>query len=471
MDDYDGTKEKEIDILAMFFYILNNWRKIVLVALVFALLLGGYRVSYGFKTLKDFRQDNNRNKVYQSELTTYNMAKKNIEKELKNLKGKIDSQKKYNNSSILMQINPLDEKVASAFMYISTDYKINTKSISQGNDSTDMIVNAYTSYAQYGDLYNYILENLSEDVEVKYLKEIISITSDYDANMVYIKVINNDSKLCKTVFNLILEYIHKEYDNICTEIGNHTIKVLDQSYESVLDFDLIATQQKNMQILSEYEKDKNDKTVELNALVSPEKVVISVKTIIKSIFKYVILGFAAGSLFSITIITIGYVTSNKLYRIEDIIYVHKLRVLGIYNNNLDKRPLFYFIDQLLKKLENKSYVKLEKEEELNIISSSIEAIIEIENINKGKIVITGTLENEKINDVYNRFSEKLKNLTYEFILSTNINNNADTIAQIRSCAAVILVEEIGKSNNNEIQRQLSSIYNLKKEIIGVVLVQ
>ena len=54
----------------------------------------------------------------------------------------------------------------------------------QDIDLSNRILRSYITYMVNGDMYQYILEHLSEPVELRYLKEVLTIAPDYDNRMV-----------------------------------------------------------------------------------------------------------------------------------------------------------------------------------------------------------------------------------------------------------------------------------------------
>ena len=113
--------EQEIDLKDLMFAVLRKWRPIVLLAIVFALLLGGFKIFKGLNQLKDEEYVKQNQEEYKASLDQYNATKKRLEKELANIEENIESQQKYKDESILLNINPYDEYMESATFYISTD--------------------------------------------------------------------------------------------------------------------------------------------------------------------------------------------------------------------------------------------------------------------------------------------------------------------------------------------------------------
>ena len=106
-----------------------------------------------------------------------------------------------------MKINPYREYNASLQLYVATDYQIVPELTYQDIDLSNRILRSYITYMVNGDMYQYILEHLSEPVELRYLKEVLTIAPDYDNRMVTLNVREVDAQGCEEILALALEGI------------------------------------------------------------------------------------------------------------------------------------------------------------------------------------------------------------------------------------------------------------------------
>lgn len=152
MDSYQNY-EQEIDLKDLMFSVLRRWRPIILIAIIFALLLGGLKVFKGLGQIKDAEFMAEKEQEYQDSLDQYEISKARLSKEIENIKNSLESQNEYMEKSILMNINPYDEYAASASFYVSTDYQIMPGMVYQNPDTAASIMAAYMSMIQDGEMY------------------------------------------------------------------------------------------------------------------------------------------------------------------------------------------------------------------------------------------------------------------------------------------------------------------------------
>ena len=137
--DQNNTYEQEIDLKDLMFAVLHKWKGILLVAIAFAILLGGV------KAVMTYRDQNNEENIleaeenYEEELHAYETSKETLERELGNLQTDIENQQNYMEKSVLMNMSPYDIYEARADIFIKTDYEIMPGMVYQNVDYTDTI--------------------------------------------------------------------------------------------------------------------------------------------------------------------------------------------------------------------------------------------------------------------------------------------------------------------------------------------
>jgi len=469
MELHDDYIAREINLKDLLFRLLYKWRKVLVISIIFMILLGGYKYFSGMRSVNDIATIQNQEKVYQTNFKIYESSKEALEKEIENITVSLERQKEYNGKSVLMQMNPFNEYRANKSFFVSTDYKIMPNLIYQDIDITKSVIQSYLSAAQNGDMFKYIIDNLSYDIEPKYLKELVYVNGDNYTNMLNVKVVQSDNEKCKEIFTLVIEYFNHIKYNISKAVGEHTLTGIDESIQITVDLDVDNIQKNNILAITNYEISLTEKQNALKALVVPAKTVISDTIVIKSAIKYAVAGFVLGAFLVSTILLISYIASDKLLNAKNIRTCYNIRVLGIIKKDKKKR-IFEFIDRLIYRLEGNPENQVIENESIKRIAANLKAIFELNNINNGDIVFTGTIKPNDIKSVSDKVNKELKDSSYQLLSDANISYTASTIDQIMRCNAVVIVEEIGSSTYSEITKQLEYIHDLGKKVLGVILV-
>lgn len=470
MEYYGSQNEKQISLRVMIFKILYNWRKIFLLAIIFAIICGCYKYVLEKRTMTNSNTAYEQNlKVYKDEFLRYEASKNSLESEISDIKTHIERQSKYNNSSLIMKINPFNEYVALLAFYIDTNYQINPNLTYQSKDKTNSIARAYYDTLNNGDIFAYLVNKLSYKTEIEYLKEIISIWPDYDTDMLYVQIINKDEKSCEEIMNLIENKILLAKDKIVMSVGEHELIDIQKSIQSIIDISLDTRQRTNIQNLNDYDLGLNEKKLALQQLTIPIKP-IQYNISYKNILRYTVIGAILGIFIEIFITILLLMMNNKIISGKDFRNLYNIKVIGNIQKDYSKH-LFGFVDRFFKKLEGMSSAMKDREEAIGVVCANLKAILQVENLEEGCILFTGSICEEKIEEICKKIDAMFSdNNTYKFQFASNINYSSKAISQLTNCDAIILVEEAETSTYNEIEKELEWIDDLNKKVIGVVIV-
>lgn len=462
----DTSYVGEMGLREVIFRLLYNWRKIIITALIFTVIMSGYKLITGMLNLSNDKLISNYEKEFNNTLAEYEMRKKALTSAVETLKESLESQIEYNNNSIRMQINHFDEQIGTISYYIDTDYKINPKLTYQDTDLSNAVIKSYLALAQQGDMYNYIMDNLSYDIDIKYLKELISTWDDTENHIISVQVVHKDSESCEELLKLIKDYFQLEKANITEKVGNHTLTQLHSSLQSYVDNELSEIQKSNRQAVADFELSLNNAESDLRNLQSP----VYAKTnmnLIKQVIKFAVLGFVLGAFLSVCAIILIIMLSDKIFSIKDFKRCYNLSILGVLQSKQKKR-IFGFIDRWLNQLEGNANL-VDESVSIQSINSKINSYMKTAKIQGGSVVITGTTDYETIELVSKKMIEEMKG-SYKLIAGGNVTYDAKTIELVDDCNAIVIIEKVGKSTFTEITKELENIINLDRKIIGVIIV-
>ena len=85
----NNNYEQEIDLKDLMFAVLRKWRPIIVIAVVFAVLLGALKTVKGIRQLGDEEYVKKNQDTYVMNLDQYNSTKGRLEKEIENLQQNI----------------------------------------------------------------------------------------------------------------------------------------------------------------------------------------------------------------------------------------------------------------------------------------------------------------------------------------------------------------------------------------------
>ena len=452
--------EQEIDLRDLIFAVLRKWRLIVLVAFIFSVFLGGY------KYVKELMNQNNEEYVaelkeqYTTDQTKYEQSKKGYESDIESFNASITNQEEYKEKSILLKVDPYNKGTASVDVFVKmSEIPENSGITVTSVDFADGVVKAYASAIQQGGF----LEDISREMgtELIYLKELITVTTDYDSNMLNISVTYTDKEGAGKILDVILENLKSMHPDIQEHLGQHSLSIMNQNVGVMTDQTLADYQKLKVEDLTATNKKLEDTENALKGLEEPAKpVALSRMSIVKEGVKYGILGCLVGVFLVAFCVCIVYVMNGKVNTDEDLKNRFGLKHLGSFAHITVNRS-FSGIDRWLDRLEGREIIS--DETVVDIISANILGMI-----NKGESVfLAGLVEENGLAGLTEKLQERLSEVNLGF--GTDIVRNAESLQNLQQYDIVILVESRRQTKLREIEEEIEIVRNMKKELLGYIV--
>jgi capsular polysaccharide biosynthesis protein len=452
--------EQEIDLKNLMFAVLRKWRLIVLFAFIFSVLLGGY------KCVKELMNQNNEEYVaelkeqYITDQTKYEQSKKGYESDIESFNASITNQEEYKEKSILLKIDPYNKGTASVDVFVKMSEIPESAGITVTSvDFADGVVKAYASAIQQGGF----LEDISREmgIELIYLKELITVTTDYDSNMLNVSVSYTDKEGAGKILDVILKNLKSMYPDIQEHLGQHNLSVMNQNVGVLTDQTLADYQKLKVEDLAATNKKLEDTEKALKDLEEPAKpIALSRMSIIKEGVKYGILGCFVGAFLIAFCVCVVYVMNGKINTDEDLKNRFGLKHLGGFSQTRVKKT-FSGADVWLDKLEGGEIVS--DESVVDIISANILGMI-----NKGESVfLTGMVEETRLAGLAEKIQQRLSELKLGF--GTDILHSAASLQSLQQYDTVILVETRRQTKLGKIEKEIEIVHNMKKDVLGYIV--
>lgn len=473
----EQTYDHEVSLQRVFYRVLRDWRKCIIIALVAATVIGAG--DYALKRMQLSSSENLESSQmnYNRELTAYEAEGESLQREIENLEEMKTQQEEYNDASILMQINPFREFNASVQLYVATDYQIMPEYTYQNIDSSNRILQSYLIYMENGEMYQYILDHLTKEIELRYLEEIISISADYGTSMMTLHIQGIDEQSCREILGYALEGIYSKREEILTAIGEHELTSLNQSIYETVNLDLDAWQKNNRQYVLELTVNLKEKLDALTAWqLSPAPIKeYELSTIARGSLKKMILGLFIVAVFMTGFIAFQSILSDKVQSAQDLKGRFRIRIIAQIPRVRKKRVLNW-IDRLFAKMGGLAVNESDAEQLVALAAQSINAELAARAKEKTEAG-TGTQKNIKLVFTGSIAEDEIKNLLSgmkwenRFTADSvpNILQNPAAVPAVMDADYVILVEKQEESSYSQIERELEELTVWKREVLGVIV--
>lgn len=473
----EQTYEREISLQRVFYRALRDWRKCFIIALITATFIGVGNFVFKRVLLSSPEKLESAELDYNRELTAYEARGESLLREIDNLEETRKQQEEYNNSSILMQINPFREFNASVQLYVATDYQIIPELTYQPIDLSSRILQSYLIYMQNGEMYQYILDHLTEEIELRYLKEIFSFSADYNTRMVTLHIRGVDEQSCSEILGYALEGIYLKRAEILAAIGEHELNSLNQSIYETVNLDLDAWQKNKQQYvlnLTVNLKEKLDALTAWRLSPMPNKE-YELAAIAKDSLKKMFLGLIIVAVLVAGFIAFQSIFSGRVQAAQDLKERFRLRIIAQIPQQHKKRILNR-IDRAFAKMSGLIVNESDAEQLVALAAESISAEIAArtkEKTEKGtvsqkniKLAFTGSIAEDEIK---NLLSDMKWENGFSAVSVPNILQNPAAVSAVMDADYVILVEKQEESSYSQIERELEELTVWKKEVLGVIV--
>lgn len=463
---YTENYEQEIDLKEMFFNALYQWRIVLMVAVLGAAILGGYKgMCYG-----DYQVEIGQEDDYGEMETQYNQGRQALERTVENLEESIKEQNKYIAEAPIMQINPYNEFVSTADVLV--------EGVGSEKNIIDNLLELYEYALSEGEYIKEIAEKF--DTESRYLKELLKVErsnrlegsvkndrivldikeEDTSGGILHIKVWGTDRQMTEGILSAVLDEVQTLNPIFNVEIGNHRCTVLRTSTGEQVDTGLLSKQQNVRGNVAALQKNLTDFEKILKDLQTPEEEVNEDPSA-KNIIKYVFLGFVGGGFVAVFAVCVKYIMNDKVASDREIVSRYKVKSLGTFSKIPEKRK-FCFVDKWLHRIAGDNKVWSE-----DAIFEMIVTNLDNYAGNKQSLFVTGLASQELLQKVCDRLRSALSGV--EIGSERDMISNASARRSMAACEGIVLVEERGISRYSGIQQELEIAGNVGVEVIGVIV--
>ena len=488
MDNRDV--EKVISLRELFWQIVMAWRFWIISGIIFAVLISGMHYVKGMKTyhaevaqqkaaeeLEELTEE-----VEASSSTDFTKDELQQIQDAKSIKKAMEKSRKYLKNSVLMNIDPYQEKALVMQYYIDSDYSWNINQDIE-SDYTSAVTAAYAEYVKSGAITSKIKKELGLDLDEKYIEELISVDeleAEVKSNSILsVQVVYTDEETLNEMATVVEACIEGQTSVISDTVGSHTLKLLSENVVTQTDSELAAQQSVAQTQLSNYRNQLNaltnvmseeqlaelDITVAADTLEEEEEadtevVVQAPPTKPSYSIKYLILGFLVGVLLVVLWVCAKVIFSSTLQNSEELSDLYGVRLLGC----IRKEEKVSKVDEFLLNLKNRKRKKISREAAENILISNLELACRAENIQK--IFLTGT-EIEHVDKAWiTAFTGKMQNVGIEVVYGENVCYSAVALRDAVEIGTAVLLEQSNQSIYDEISKELKMLKEQNVRILG-----
>lgn len=463
------TQEKvecEINIIEIFWDVLLEWRRIICFGILFAVLISGMRY---FMDIRSYRASLN----IDLEEAKSELKKEELEKieDAKLIKSRIDEYEKYQQKSALMQIDPYEKHVLELQYYVKSDYIINYTKDSE-RDYTSELTSIYCNYISSGELAQKVIDESNLSITQEDFRELLSVSQS--SNTIYITISYADTNKLEAICEVLKDFL-KQKEPELQEIGSHSLKLIEESQNVVVDSALI---EKKNSIFSSIAS-LNSQLDALKAGMSSEQQTILELEIEKMSgeseeeevpsfsIKYLILGAIMGGFLVCLWIVCKVIFTAKLQNPEEIRTLYGMRLFGEVTVSGRKKRFLSAIDDKILALKNRKKKKVTADQQIKVLSANIALSCKQQDINC--IYISGS-EYEKVDKtVLDKLKKELSAQNIKVKEGGSISYDAASLQIGIEIGHILFIEQARQSIYDEIYNEINLVQEQHSDILGFVV--
>lgn len=439
------SRDWEIRFKDLLFSILYQWKKIVVLAVVFALVLGGLQAA---QALASFR-----NSVDEQETDA---ERRMLKERVSSFEQMIENQEKYLAESELMLMDTHDAYEAMVSIYISTDYQIIPELVYQDLDNTGAIVAVYEAVLGSNAVINEVADEVG--MEGTYLKELLTVSSTA-TGMLHITVWHSDMEIANEIITLLVEHMQAAKPRAVEIVDDHSLDVVVKTVGKYAG-DFIGSRQGT----------EADRLLDLNeeliswktklAALGPEQTEAETSgSVITTGIKWGIVGGVLGAFLTVAVIACMFIFGNTVYSADELHDRYGIKKIGCVVNS---KRRFDPITRMIRKLEGRIIENSDSNWDL------IGANIDIYCKNAKSILLTGGTGNDEVVSLAEALQEKMPGI--KFVPCGSVLNDANALRNLSECDAVLLVAACNKSVYKTIVLEVERITDAGRQIAGAVVI-
>ncbi|MGI6501340.1 MAG: hypothetical protein ACOX1S_10765 [Anaerostipes sp.] len=493
------TEEIEIDLLDLIYHVALKWKMILVWMILGALALGGFSFLSSYKEAEQQKNsqvevsagDVLENEQKEEVLTLYN--------QVKGAQYLIDNTQEYMSESVLMNLDVNNVESGEITYLIKTSDVTKLSAIESAYEKLlvrDNILSELTQKVNK-DIKSY---GLKKKLDQKYVKELISVSAgdreqnDVDGTKVHVQ--NNMQNNTQSILSV---YVYGENQNFCEAVAdtlmNHMSSVEKEIKDKVGEYRLSYITSRYSKGYSEYVYTAQNNKVssladnqgKVNSLVTAAGLDDNQKAYLKELLqesnssakqvkkqvvktqikpsvskKYVLIGAVLGAFAICAYVFVFYLISGRLHTEDQVESIYGIKQLGVIIEEKKKS-----VDSWIYRIFKGRQRKFAYDESFHMIEAGIKVVVEKKKYQK--VLLTGSYMNEKQEKFIDHMMKVLMDAGIEVMKTPCVLYDPQAMLDMATADAVVLVEELEKSLNLDIRKELEVFTRQGVDVIGTVI--
>ncbi len=435
-----------VTLKELFAIVIRYGKRLLVLAVVFALLLGAYR---GI-TLTGSNPTGDRltqaQESYAQELEKYETEKATLQSQLDMANQCLEGQQIYMENSVLMSIAPQEKYTTTISVAIEGRGMLDSQ--------LRAIQSRYQSLWSATNLEGFTAGTDYADVADKYLQEVILLTMT-EGGVMQIDVIGQEGAITKKVADKVYNFLLSSSKTVAAGTYGHSLALIASTTKSTMDPELFEKQQELTENILDYTTQLDMLESNLNAMSEPRApVTMSKMEITVSAVKYAVLGAVIGAIIGAVWVVLQYLFRS---RVETTYQMEQGLKLPFMGSILVPRGFA----KLAAKVMGERFWQDEKQAKEYILAG-----LQVRSDGCNKVLIATTLNADA---ALQSFADELREKGYAVSLVDNAQRNPQLLLAAKECQTAILAETAGISRVDRVCDVAETLQSLNVTPCGFMM--
>lgn len=465
-------------------------------------------------------------KLYEARVKDYEESIASLEHERERLEYYLNYRKEHNENNLLMKVDPYSVNIHDIFLRVDSGYEILPGNTYQDIDPTAEILQTYQLLVNNTGFYQKMIVDLKLETEVRYITDLISV-STYGANSIRIRIMSDKSDWAKNVCNYIANAILAEHDRVQLSIAEHKLEKYEDRNYTTVDTGIYSTQYSYNQEVLNYETSirgvnssilntdasirsinadiralkqrieeinltltnmpldvkaledaingYNDanfefRTEQLELLEEPEPKYAgyTMMSVFTGFVKFAIIGGAVSAILAFAYFAIIGIMKGKVLSSKAVSEAVNVDFFGFWTQidretKNKRKKAFAFVDEWIDNASGCTVKGMTPETAAELVISNIAVAC----AESKKVMLCGGAAKEVVEEVANAVKAQLPDV--EVICGGTIGLDPVVVRGVAECDAIVLVEQLDKSNLSAAAQLKERAQAMNKPVLGVVV--
>ena len=494
-----NEEEVQIDLMTLLHYILRKWRSIIVVMLIVAVAANLYSVKKSMsvvasvsaaeeevdieKQIENAKEELTADELEQVE-RVYSMYEYNSQLYQEN--------DEYLEKSMLMQLNP------NEIPTVMLNYQFRKD---QADEELSNIFTMYENALLDEDTCTAIIQVFGEEYANTSVRELISVTdtenvqnsdiiklqNDKNSGILSIQIYADSEEQCEQVAEIVKKRVMEYTEQLQQIFGIYTVNAISEQYYISSDSNLnmqksdvvnavndaytalknisSGLSEKQMTYYNLLVKGIEDKTTSKENTDETAEITANVQYIS---MKYILIGLLAGMFLAVCWYAVVYIMTQTVKDVDEVKIITNLPVFGtvLGSNENGKRNI---IDRWIYSWF--AHNKKSENNELLLTRISHEVAMLAGQKDKRNLLVACSESDQNLKKQADSLVEKLRELGMN-VTSTDslVSDNTEVLKQLESADSAVFVEQLMKSERNQIREAVELCRRCQVEVLGSVIV-